>query len=65
MSKIFDAITNQAVQLMKNRFGNFLMQKCFEVGSAKQIRSMVQKMEKNILELACDRFGCHVVQRVF
>lgn len=61
--QIIDAILGQAYALMSNRFGNFLIQRCFEFGSAQQIDALAQAMRGNILTLACDPFGCHVVQK--
>ncbi|KAF9922882.1 hypothetical protein BGZ65_009296, partial [Modicella reniformis] len=53
----------QAYILMCNRFGNFLIQRCFEFGTPQQVESLAQAMRGNILTLACDPFGCHVVQK--
>ncbi|KAG0204768.1 hypothetical protein BGX28_003385 [Mortierella sp. GBA30] len=61
--QIIDAILGQAYPLMSNRFGNFLIQRCFEFGSPQQIDALAQAMRGNILTLACDPFGCHVVQK--
>ncbi|KAF9112902.1 hypothetical protein BGX27_002609 [Mortierella sp. AM989] len=61
--QIIDAILGQAYPLMSNRFGNFLIQRCFEFGSPQQIEGLAQAMRGNILTLACDPFGCHVVQK--
>ncbi|KAF9438383.1 hypothetical protein BGZ76_008294 [Entomortierella beljakovae] len=61
--QIIDAILGQAYPLMSNRFGNFLIQRCFEFGSPQQIEILAQSMRGNILTLACDPFGCHVVQK--
>ncbi|KFH62883.1 hypothetical protein MVEG_11407 [Podila verticillata NRRL 6337] len=60
---IIDAILGQAYPLMSNRFGNFLIQRCFEFGTPQQIDALAQAMRGNILTLACDPFGCHVVQK--
>ncbi|KAG0334738.1 hypothetical protein BG004_000284 [Podila humilis] len=60
---IIDAILGQAYPLMSNRFGNFLIQRCFEFGTPQQIDALALAMRGNILSLACDPFGCHVVQK--
>ncbi|KAF9121442.1 hypothetical protein BGW39_010524 [Mortierella sp. 14UC] len=61
--QIIDAVLISAYPLMSNRFGNFLIQRCFEFGSPQQIDALAQAMRGNILTLACDPFGCHVVQK--
>ncbi|KAI8925267.1 armadillo-type protein [Entophlyctis helioformis] len=60
---IFDAVFQHVILLMKNRFGNFLVQCCLEYGSPSQMRSLGTRMRGHVLHLACDRFGCHVMQK--
>jgi hypothetical protein len=50
---------------MINRFGNFLIQRCFEHGTAEQIVGIAQAIRGNTLALSMDAFGCHVVQKAF
>lgn len=61
---IFEAIMNQLLPLMKNRFGNFLVQAMLENGSENQFLSLCLKMKGHVVQLAGDRFGCHVMQKV-
>jgi hypothetical protein len=51
------------LSLMKNRFGNFLVQCCLECGTEDQAHQLCQKMQGHVLQLSCDRFGCHVMQK--
>ncbi|CAK7264986.1 hypothetical protein SEPCBS119000_001280 [Sporothrix epigloea] len=62
---IVDAIASQAYPLMINRFGNFLVQRCFEHGSPEQIVKIAEAIRGNTLSLSMDPFGCHVVQKAF
>ncbi|KAE9988096.1 hypothetical protein EG328_000566 [Venturia inaequalis] len=62
---IIAAITKQALALMLNRFGNFLIQRCFEHGSEGQVLAIANHMENNVVMLSMDAFGCHVVQKAF
>lgn len=62
---IVDAIIAQAYPLMVNRFGNFLVQRCFEHGTPDQIISIANSIRGNTLALSMDPFGCHVVQKAF
>ncbi|KAI7641873.1 ARM repeat-containing protein [Hortaea werneckii] len=50
---------------MVNRFGNFLVQRCFEHGTPEQVISIAQAIRGNTLNLSMDAFGCHVVQKAF
>ncbi|KAJ3322555.1 hypothetical protein HDV06_002932 [Boothiomyces sp. JEL0866] len=62
-SLIFDAIMGHVLSLMKNRFGNFLIQCCLECGTDDQIQALCSKMRGHVVQLSCDRFGCHVMQK--
>ncbi|KAH7073883.1 armadillo-type protein [Paraphoma chrysanthemicola] len=63
--EIVEAIISQAYPLMINRFGNFLVQRCFEHGTADQIIAIAQAIRGNTLALSMDAFGCHVIQKAF
>lgn len=62
---IVEAIVAQAYPLMVNRFGNFLVQRCFEHGTPEQVIKIAQAIRCNTLNLSMDPFGCHVVQKAF
>ena len=63
--EIVEAIVAQAYPLMVNRFGNFLIQRCFEHGTPEQVRAIANAIRGNTLSLSMDAFGCHVVQKAF
>ncbi|KAF2427162.1 ARM repeat-containing protein [Tothia fuscella] len=63
--EIVDAIIAQAYLLMINRFGNFLVQRCFEHGTDEQIIKIAQAIQGHTLDLSMDAFGCHVIQKAF
>ncbi|EEB05735.2 RNA-binding protein Mcp2 [Schizosaccharomyces japonicus yFS275] len=60
---IIDTILEQAYPLMLNRFGNFLVQRCFEHGWPQHVRAIGETILGHALQLATDPFGCHVVQK--
>jgi len=62
---IVDAIVESAYPLMINRFGNFLVQRCFEHGTQQQIDSIAHAIKGKTLQLSMDQFGCHVIQKAF
>ncbi|KAI0390060.1 ARM repeat-containing protein [Xylariaceae sp. FL0594] len=62
---IVEAIVAQAYPLMVNRFGNFLVQRCFEHGTPEQVIKIAQAIRGCTLTLSMDPFGCHVVQKAF
>lgn len=63
--EIVEAIVNQAYPLMINRFGNFLVQRCFEHGTPDQVVAIASAIHGNVLSLSMDPFGCHVIQKAF
>jgi hypothetical protein len=63
--EIIEAIVHQAYPLMINRFGNFLVQRCFEHGTSEQIVAIANAIKGNTLSLSMDPFGCHVIQKAF
>ncbi|KAF5867223.1 hypothetical protein ETB97_004144 [Aspergillus alliaceus] len=63
--EIIEAIVHQAYPLMINRFGNFLVQRCFEHGTSEQIAAIANAIKGNTLSLSMDPFGCHVIQKAF
>jgi hypothetical protein len=62
---IIEAIVHQAYPLMVNRFGNFLVQRCFEHGTPEQVIAIANAIRGNTLNLSMDPFGCHVIQKAF
>ncbi|KAI1816585.1 ARM repeat-containing protein [Poronia punctata] len=62
---IVEAIVAQAYPLMINRFGNFLVQRCFEHGTPEQVIKIAEAIRGCTLTLSMDPFGCHVVQKAF
>lgn len=63
--EIVEAIVAQAYPLMVNRFGNFLVQRCFEHGTPEQVVKIAEAIRGCTLNLSMDPFGCHVVQKAF
>jgi len=63
-AQIFERALPDVVHLANDAFGNFVVQKLFEVGTGEQHSSLVSKVKGSILELAKDKYGCRVVQKM-
>jgi pumilio RNA-binding family len=58
---IFDSIYGEALFLMKDQFGNYLIQKFFEFGLKSQQQMLLDLVFIHIIELSFDMYGCRVV----
>ncbi|KAJ6262160.1 hypothetical protein Dda_2965 [Drechslerella dactyloides] len=61
--EIINAIVEKALPLMTNRFGNFLVQRCFEYGEPYHVEAIMKLIKGRVVQLSMDAFGCHVIQR--
>lgn len=57
---MYDEILPNAKVLMTDVFGNYVIQKFFEVGTDEQVRGLAKTMEGNILALSMQMYGCRV-----
>ncbi|KDQ60804.1 hypothetical protein JAAARDRAFT_124317 [Jaapia argillacea MUCL 33604] len=61
---IFDEIVpSNALQLIQDVFGNYVIQKLFEHGTQVQKSLLASTMEGHILPLSLQMYGCRVVQK--
>lgn len=61
---IFDEILPNAMQLIQDVFGNYVIQKFFEHGDQTQKKILGSKMESSVVTLSGSTYGCRVVQKV-
>lgn len=62
--QVFKEIKPNALPLMKDVYGNYVVQKLFEHGSQVQKKILAGIMEGNVADLAIQMYGCRVVQKV-
>jgi mRNA-binding protein PUF3 len=63
-ARVFVELIPEASALMKDVFGNYVIQKFFEHGDQSQKRELAGKMKGQVLELSMGMYGCRVVQKV-
>lgn len=61
---IFEEILPNAMQLMQDVFGNYVIQKFFEHGDQTQKKVLGNRMEGSVITLSTSTYGCRVVQKV-
>lgn len=61
---MFREIEPNAIQLMKDVFGNYVIQKFFEHGNQVQKKIFASMMKGQIAELSIQMYACRVVQKV-
>lgn len=62
--QVFAEIEPNAIQLMKDVFGNYVIQKLFEFGSQVQKKILAEKMKGKVVDLSVQVYACRVVQKV-
>ncbi len=62
--RIFSELVNDALPLMQDVFGNYVIQKFFEHGDQTQKKVLAAKMKGHVLALANQMYACRVVQKV-
>ncbi len=62
--QVFREIEPNAVQLMKDVFGNYVIQKFFEHGSQVQKKILASLMTGKVVDLSMQMYACRVVQKV-
>ncbi|XP_062858038.1 pumilio homolog 2 isoform X2 [Trichomycterus rosablanca] len=60
---VFGEILQAAYQLMTDVFGNYVIQKFFEFGSADQKLALASRVRGHVLPLALQMYGCRVIQK--
>lgn len=59
----FEEIYPEALVLMTDIYGNYVIQKFFDHGSSKQHQLLVNLLKTNMLALALQVYGCRVIQK--
>ena len=62
--QVFREVEPNAVQLMKDVFGNYVVQKFFEHGNQVQKKILGERMRGKMVELSMQVYACRVVQKV-
>ena len=62
--RVFRELMPNAIQLMKDIYGNYVIQKVIERGDQSQKTALFNVMSGKVYELSCQVYGCRVVQTV-
>lgn len=60
---VFNEILDAAYSLMTDVFGNYVIQKFFEFGTAEQKATLANRVKGHVLPLALQMYGCRVIQK--
>ena len=60
---VFDELAPEIYPLMNHKYGNYIIQKFFELGSNEQKIILVEKLQGNVLYLTLQLYGCRVVEK--
>lgn len=64
IDQVFNEVTPNAIQLMMDPYGNYAVQKLFEVATQPQKKALANTMKGRVLELSQHKTACRVVQTV-
>jgi len=59
-----EIVPHNALQLIQDVFGNYVIQKLFEYGTQIQKTALANTMDGHVLQLSLQMYGCRVVQKV-
>ncbi|ODV62697.1 ARM repeat-containing protein [Ascoidea rubescens DSM 1968] len=65
--QLIGLITSNCIELMMSKYGNYLVQICFDYSSLNQINKICEvftKDKNDILRLSMNLFGCHSLQKI-
>lgn len=62
-NEIMNTITERCLKISMTRFGNFLLQRCFEHGDEKTIDRIMHEFQGHLLDVSLNPYGCHVIQK--
>ncbi|SPO02871.1 uncharacterized protein DNG_05549 [Cephalotrichum gorgonifer] len=60
---VMKEIVPHALELMKNQYGNYVIQKLFDHSDAAQKKTLTAEMKGQLYNLSVDKYGCRVVQK--
>lgn len=60
---VFEALLPNALSLMTDLFGNYVVQKFMERGTDEQRAALARSMRGRVFALSLDMYGCRVVQK--
>ena len=60
---LFNEVVAEPTKLIKDVFGNYVVQKMFEYGNLNQRRQLYNILKGNMWEYSQDQYGCRVVQK--
>eukprot|EP00792_Barthelona_sp_PAP020_P006518 TRINITY_DN3020_c0_g2_i1.p1 TRINITY_DN3020_c0_g2~~TRINITY_DN3020_c0_g2_i1.p1 ORF type:complete len:633 (-),score=142.45 TRINITY_DN3020_c0_g2_i1:101-1999(-) len=64
-SQLFEEVNGAFYSLVNDPFGNYVIQKFFDIGSQEQRDTFGYRLQNRVLNLSMQMFGCRVVQKAF
>ncbi|KAJ6252596.1 pumilio 2 [Anaeramoeba flamelloides] len=63
--KLFTIIYTNVDYLVRNIFGNYVIQKCLEDGLTNQILILTNLIKESVIKFSLDTYACRVIQKAF
>ena len=63
MEELFREVHDRALKLMRDVFGNYVIQKFLEHGASEQRTALAERLRGQVLGLSMQMYGCRVIQK--
>lgn len=63
MDQMFQEVQDRCLKLMRDVFGNYVIQKFLEHGGAQQRLALAERLRTQVLPLSMQMYGCRVIQK--
>jgi pumilio RNA-binding family len=60
---VLNMILPQTKAMSKDQYGNFVIQKLFDIGTSDQRKALADELEGEVVNLSMDQHGCRVIQK--
>ena len=63
MEEMFREVQDKSLKLMRDVFGNYVIQKFIEHGAQDQVKALAERLKGQVLTLSMQMYGCRVIQK--
>lgn len=61
---MYETLLPETVRICTDVFGNYVIQKLLELGTAEERTEIMKRLEDQVVALSLQMYGCRVIQKV-